>query len=58
MLNIPSIQSSMSEFVAKELGEHLHTELRIGRINMGLLNRIIIEDLYVEDLAGDRKSVV
>ncbi|EGJ71434.1 protein of unknown function DUF490 [Bacteroides coprosuis DSM 18011] len=52
MLNIPSIQSSMSEFVAKELGEHLHTELRIGRINMGLLNRIIIEDLYVEDLAG------
>ena len=45
MLNIPSIQQTMSVFVAKELSEVLNTKVVIGRINIGLLNRIIIDDV-------------
>ena len=35
--------------MASQLEAKLQTELSIGRINMGMLNRIIIEDLYVQD---------
>lgn len=38
--------------VANELSTHLQTELKIGKINMGLFNRIIIDNLYVQDQAG------
>ena len=48
-LNIPTVQRKISNVVANQLATHLETEISIGRINMGLLNRIIIEDLYVED---------
>ena len=52
MLNIPSIQQTMSVFVAKELSEVLNTKVVIGRINMGLLNRIIIDDVLLDDQSG------
>lgn len=35
--------------VSIELSKLLQTELKVGRIDMGLLNRIIIEDFYVAD---------
>ena len=34
----------MSVFIAKELSEVLNTRLTIGKINIGLLNRIIIDE--------------
>ena len=52
MLNIPSIQQTMSVFVAKELSEVLNTKVVIGRINIGLLNRIIIDDVLLDDQSG------
>ena len=39
----------MSVFVAEELSEVLNTKVVIGRINMGLLNRIIIDDVLLDD---------
>lgn len=52
LLNIPYVQRQISVLVAGELSEVLGTELSIGRINMGLLNRIIIDDLLLDDQAG------
>lgn len=52
MLNIPNIQQAMSVFVAEELSEVLNTKVVIGRINMGLLNRIIIDDVLLDDQSG------
>ena len=52
MLNIPSIQQTMSVLVAKELSEVLNTKVVIGRINIGLLNRIIIDDVLLDDQSG------
>ena len=42
----------MSVFVAEELSEVLNTKVVIGRINIGLLNRIIIDDVLLDDQSG------
>lgn len=42
----------MSVLVAHELTSILDSKLSIGRINIGLLNRIIIDDLLLEDQSG------
>ena len=39
----------MSVFVAEELSDLLNTRVTIGRINIGLLNRIIIGDVLLDD---------
>lgn len=52
MLNIPFIQRNMTTFVAKELSWTLGTELTIGKIDIGLLNRIIIDDVLLDDQSG------
>ena len=52
LLNIPYVQQQMSVLVAKELSSVLGSNLSIGRINIGLLNRIIIDDLLLNDQSG------
>lgn len=52
LLNIPYVQRQISVLVANELANVLGTQLTIGRINMGLLNRIIIDDLLLNDQSG------
>ena len=52
LLNIPYVQHQMSVLVAKELSSVLGSRLTIGRINIGLLNRIIIDDLMLNDQSG------
>ena len=39
----------MSAFIAEELSKVLNTHLTIGRINIGLLNRVIIDDVVLND---------
>lgn len=52
LLNIPYVQHRMSVLVAKGLSTVLGSELTVGRINIGLLNRIIIDDLVLNDQSG------
>lgn len=52
LLNIPFIQQKITVSVTGELKKILHTELTIGRIDIGLLNRIIVDDLRLEDRSG------
>lgn len=52
LLNIPYVQRQISVLVANELSDVLGTQLTIGRINMGLLNRIIVDDLLLDDQSG------
>lgn len=39
----------MGNVVANALSEKLGTKVKVGNVNLGFLNRIIIDDLYVED---------
>lgn len=52
MLNIPFVQHKITVAVTDELRKTLRTELSIGKIDIGLLNRIIIDDVRVEDRSG------
>ena len=49
LLNIPYIQKRTAHAVAKELSERLNTNVEVGRINMGLLNRIVIDNVQLKD---------
>lgn len=51
-LNIPYVQQKLTVFVAEELADKLGTKLTIGRIDIGLLNRIIIDDVLLDDKSG------
>lgn len=52
MLNIPYVQQKITILVAEQLSAKLGTELTIGRIDLGFLNRIIVDDLNLKDQAG------
>lgn len=53
LLNIPAIQRSMSTVIAHQLSDYLHTEIRIGRTDIGLMNRIILDDVLIMDQQQD-----
>lgn len=53
LLNIPGIQRFMSVLASKELSKVLNTEVAIGKIDIGLLNRIIIDDVLLNDQKGN-----
>lgn len=42
----------MGSIVADALSEKLGTEVRIGNVDVGMLNRIIIDNIYIEDQQG------
>ena len=52
LLNIPAIQRKATLIAERELSEYLDTQIKIGNIDLGLLNRIIIQNLYVNDQDG------
>lgn len=52
LLNIPYIQQGISSIAVRELSKVLKTEVKIGNIDLGLLNRIIIDDLEISDRQG------
>ena len=53
LLNIPSVQGKLATLVSAELGRLLHTEVAVGRIELGLLNRIHITDVRLDDQQGE-----
>lgn len=49
MLNLPIFQHFIAVSVAKGLSDKLQTEVSIGRVDLGLLNRVIIDDIQLND---------
>ena len=47
--HLPAAQRYLGEKVAHAVGEALGTKVSVGRIDMGLLNRIIIDDIVILD---------
>lgn len=47
--HIPSVQSFLAQKTEELLGNKLNTEVRIGTINLGFLNRIIIDNVLIKD---------
>ncbi len=52
LLNIPSVQQRFSAWIGKELSTYIGSRVSIDRIEVGLLNRLIVSDLELEDQSG------
>ena len=49
LLHIPTIQTFVAHRVADAASTKLGTEVRIGRIDLGVLNRFILDDILIYD---------
>ena len=49
VLHVPVVQRKMGDLAATQLGELLGTEVSVGRVDWGFLNRIIIDDFAMRD---------
>ena len=47
--HIPACQAFLGEKVAQAIGEKLGTKVSIGRVDLGFLNRVIIDDVLIYD---------
>lgn len=47
--HIPAVQRSIASGVASALEEKLGTKVQLGNVNLGLLNRVIIDDVLLKD---------
>jgi len=52
-LRSPRVQTALTQYLARVLSEELHTEVSVGGVDIGFFNRLILEDLFVQDLKGD-----
>ncbi len=49
MIQIPPVQNAIGTMVAETLSDKLGTQCEVGRVNLGIFNRIIIDDLLIYD---------
>ena len=49
LLHIPFIQNAIGECVSGVLSEKLGTKVSVGRVDLGFINRIIIDDSQMLD---------
>ena len=52
LLHLPFVQRKIGEQVASALSEKLGSKVTVGSVNLGFLNRIVIDDIEAEDLSG------
>ncbi len=53
LLSLPIVQNYITKQAAKIISEKIGTTVSIGYINLGILNDIVMRDLYVEDYGND-----
>ncbi|MCR5678676.1 MAG: translocation/assembly module TamB [Prevotella sp.] len=49
LIQLPFVQSWIGNAVAGAISKKLGTEVRVGRVDLGFLNRLIIDDVVIED---------
>ena len=53
LLQVPYFQEKTSHLITSYLNKKLHTEVHIRRIEYGLFDKLILKDVYLEDLSGE-----
>jgi TamB, inner membrane protein subunit of TAM complex len=53
LFKIPAVQNWLADKAAAFLASQLKTEVSIGTVEIELFNKVILNDLYIEDLYGD-----
>lgn len=54
LLHIPAIKGFIGQEVSHVLAEKLGTKVEIGKIDLGFLNRLIIDDILIYDQQGQK----
>ena len=54
LLHIPAVQRHIGQRTAKLIGEKLGTEVNVGKVDLGFLNRVIIDDVEIYDQQGEK----
>ncbi|MBR6981804.1 MAG: translocation/assembly module TamB [Prevotella sp.] len=54
LLHIPAVQRHIGQRTAKLLSEKLGTEVTVGKVDLGMLNRVIIDDVEILDQQGEK----
>ncbi|WP_439645833.1 hypothetical protein [Prevotella fusca] len=49
LLHIPAVQASLAHKVADIAGGKLGTEVHVGRIDLGFINRFVLDDILIYD---------
>ncbi len=52
-LQIPFVQNKVKDKAVRYLESKIHTEVRVGTIEIGLPKKVILTDFYFEDQSGD-----
>ena len=52
LLHIPTVQGFIGNEVSDALAKKLGTKVAIGRVDLGFLNRLIIDDVSIQDQTG------
>ena len=58
VLHVPAVQRRIANGVASALGSKLATDVRVGRVDVGWLDRIVIDDISVDDRDGNEMLTV
>ena len=53
LLNIPVVQGKLASIISTELRKVLNTEVSVGHIELGLFNRLHVENVLLNDLQGE-----
>lgn len=53
LLNIPYVQDKIAAIATTELSNRLGVPVKIGKVDIEWFNRLVLEDLYMEDLGGN-----
>ena len=54
LLRVPTVQQFIGSKTAEVLSEKLGTEVSVGRVDLGFLNRITIDDVDIRDQQGEQ----
>ena len=54
LTNIPAVQTFIGKEIAGVIAAKLHTNVSISRVDVGFLNRIIIDGVRIDDLRGKK----
>ena len=54
LLHIPAVQRHIGQRTAQLISDKLGTEVNVGKVDLGLLNRVIIDDVEIYDQQGEK----
>lgn len=52
VMRVPAVQNAVAEKMAEVIGQQINTKVEIGRIDLGLLNRVVIDNTTIYDQRG------